>query len=213
MGSYSSQIDLGIPTDSRECIIQYYEFIDFWTDLLKFDNKVIEAKFHYAIGKISCISDSFEEFKAETVGQEVRFIRMDLYVACSQKKKYYISVWSRNGVFSENVHISSDSREQLSDLLDCIDQAKEKYFTQGKEQPIIEQHFYGDQISITDSQISGSNIGGKQNSINNADAEKKGSMLKTIFETIISNIASNAIWWLLGIIVAAILMYLGVNNL
>ena len=212
MGSYSTNIDLGIPTKSRENLIQYYEFINTWTDLLGLDNKKIEAKFQYDIGDITCTSDTLEEFKAESVGQQTDLVNMTLHIYDGDKKLYYISISKRYKSSRKNVYISSKSRQVLSKLLDCIDQAKEKYFSQGNEQQIIEQNFYGDQISITDSQISGSNIGGRHNTINEQGGSKEKSTRKTIGEMIVANIASNAIWWGLGIIIVAILVYLGVKN-
>lgn len=213
MGSYSTNIDLGIPTDSRENMIQYYEFIDAWAGLLGLDNKKIEAEFQYDIGQITCVSESFEEFRAESVGQQTDFVHITIQIFDGDIKLYYISVRSRYEYSPENVYISCDSRQMLSNLLDCFEQAKEKYFFQGNEQQIIEQHFHGDQISITDSQITNSNIGGKSNIINTNDGKKEKTTKRTIIETIIANIASNAIWWMLGAIAMAVLAYWGVNNL
>ena len=213
MGSYSTNIDLGIPTKSRENLIQYYEFINTWTDLLGLDNKKIEAEFQYDIGDITCTSDTLEEFKAESVGQQTDLVNMTLHIYDGEKKLYYISISKRYKSSPKNVYISSKSRQVLSKLLDCIEQAKEKYSSHGSEQQIIEQHIHGDQISITGSQISGSNIGGRQNTINAQDDKKEKTTLKAIVETIVANITSNAIWWGIGVAVAAVLAYLGVNNL
>ena len=213
MGSYSINIDLGIPTDTRENLIQYYEFINTWTDLLGLDNKKIKAKFQYDIGDITCTSDTLEEFKAESVGQQTDLVNMTLHIYDGDKSLYYISISKRYKSSPKNVYISSKSRQVLSKLLDCIEQAKEKYSSHGSEQQIIEQHIHGDQISITGSQISGSNIGGRQNTINAKDDKKEKTTLKAIVETIVANITSNAIWWGIGVAVAAVLAYLGVNNL
>lgn len=213
MGSYSINIDLGIPTDTRENLIQYYEFINTWTDLLGLDNKKIKAKFQYDIGDITCTSDTLEEFKAESVGQQTDLVNMTLHIYDGDKSLYYISISKRYKSSPKNVYISSKSRQVLSKLLDCIEQAKEKYSSHGSEQQIIEQHIHGDQISITGSQISGSNIGGRQNTINAQDDKKEKTTLKAIVETIVANITSNAIWWGIGVAVAAVLAYLGVNNL
>lgn len=213
MGNYSTRVDLGIPTISRDHIIQYYEFIDVWTDLLHLDNKEIEVSIHYAIGKITCVVDTLEEFKAESVGQKVDFTSMFLSVLSDKKPVYHINITSREGLMLENVRISCDSRQKLSELLDCIERAKEKYFCRESTPPIIEQHIHGDQISITGSQITGSNIGGHSNKITINDDKKAKSILGTIGETIIANVASNAVWWILGVIVVTVLAYLGVNNL
>ena len=213
MGSYSINIDLGIPTDTRENLIQYYEFINTWTDLLGLDNKKIKAKFQYDIGDITCTSDTLEEFKAESVGQQTDLVNMTLHIYDGDKSLYYISISKRYKSSPKNVYISSKSRQVLSKLLDCIEQAKEKYSSHGSEQQIIEQHIHGDQISITGSQISGSNIGGRQNTINAQDDKKEKTTLKAIVETIVANITSNAICWGIGVAVAAVLAYLGVNNL
>lgn len=213
MGSYSINIDLGIPTKSRENLIQYYEFINTWTDLLCLDNKKIEAKFQYDIGDITCTSDTLEEFKAESVGQQTDLVNMTLHIYDGDKSLYYISISKRYKSSQKNVYISSKSRQVLSKLLDCIEQAKEKYSSHGSEQQIIEQHIHGDQISITGSQISGSNIGGSKNTINAQDKGKENSAGKNIIEMIIANITSNTIWWVIGIAAAAVLAYLGVKNL
>lgn len=213
MGSYSTNIDLGIPTESREDLIQYYEFINTWADLLVLDSKKIEAEFQYGIGEITCTFDTFEEFKAESVGQQIDLVNMTLHIYDGEKRLCYISISKRYKSSSKNVYISSNSRQVLSKLLDCVERAKEKYLSQGVMQQITEQHIHGDQINITDSQITNSNIGGESNTINANDAKKEKTTLKTIIETIVANITSNAIWWVIGIAVAAILAYLGVNNL
>ncbi len=213
MGSYSINIDLGIPTDTRENLIQYYEFINTWTDLLGLDDKKIEAKFQYDIGDITCTSDTIEEFKAESVGQQTDLVSMTLHIYDGDKSLYYISISKLYKSSPQNVYISSKSRQVLSKLLDCIEQAKEKYSSHGSEKQIIEQHIHGDQFSITGSQISDSNIGGRQNTINMQDSPKEKSTVKTIAEMIIANITSNAIWWILGVITVAVLAYWGVNSL
>lgn len=213
MGSYSINIDLGIPTDTRENLIQYYEFINTWTDLLGLDDKKIEAKFRYDIGDITCTSDTIEEFKAESVGQQTDLVSMTLHIYDGDKSLYYISISKLYKSSPQNVYISSKSRQVLSKLLDCIEQAKEKYSSHGSEKQIIEQHIHGDQFSITGSQISDSNIGGRQNTINMQDSPKEKSTVKTIAEMIIANITSNAIWWILGVITVAVLAYWGVNSL
>lgn len=202
-----------MPTKTRDHIIQYYEFIDVWTDLLHLDNKEIKVSVDYAIGKISCRSDSIEEFKEESIGQKVHFSTMFLSVVSDNKYVYRICISSREALLSENVRISCDSRQKLSELLDCIERAKEKYFCRESTPPIIEQHIHGDQISITGSQITGSNIGGHSNKITINDDKIAKSFLGTIGETIIANVASNAVWWILGVIVVTVLAYLGVNNL
>lgn len=212
MGSYSINIDLGIPTDTRENLIQYYEFIDTWSDLLNLENKKIEANFQYSIGKITCTSDTFEEFKNESIGQQIRLVHMIIHVKSGNEQLYYITIDYRHKYNLENVYIACNSRNSLSQLLDCIEEAKVKYFPNGSGEKVIEQHIHGDQISITGSQISGSNIGGKHNTINEQGGSKEKSTRKTIGEMIVANIASNAIWWGLGIIIVAILVYLGVKN-
>ena len=213
MGSYSTNIDLGIPTKSRENLIQYYEFINTLTDLLGLDNKKIEAEFQYDIGDITCTSDTLEEFKAESVGQQTDLVNMTLHIYDGDESLYYISISKQYESSPKNVYISSKSRQVLSKLLDCIEQAKEKYFSQGATQQTTEQHIHGDLINITDSQITSSNIGGKSNTININDATKAKTTLETIAETIVANVTSNAIWWGLGVIIVAVLAYLGVNNL
>lgn len=212
MGSYSTNIDLGIPTDSRENMIQYYEFIDVWTDSLGLDNKKIEVEFQYAIGKITCVSDSFEEFKAESVGQQTDFVHITIHIFDGDIKLYYISVHNRYESSPENVYISCDSRQMLSNLLDSLEQTNEKYFSQDNEQQIIEQHFHGNQISITDSQVTNSNIGGESNTINVNDNKKEKTTQRTIAETIIANITSNIIWWILGAIAVVVLAYWGIGG-
>lgn len=213
MGSYSINIDLGIPTDTRENLIQYYEFIDAWSDLLNLKNKKIEANFQYSIGEITCTSDTFEEFKHESVGQQTDLVNITIQIGDGDDRLYYISIHIRHEFNLKNVYILCNSRQILSQLLDCIDAAKAKYFSNGSGEKVIEQHIHGDKISITGSQISDSNIGGRQNTINVQEGEKEKSIGKTIIEIIIDNITSNAIKWVMGIAVAAVLAYLGVKNL
>ena len=213
MGSYSINIDLGIPTDTRENLIQYYEFIDSWSNLLNLKNKKIEAEFQYSIGEITCTSDTFEEFKHESVGQQTDLVVITIRIKDGDDRLYYISIRTRHKFNLKNVYISCDSRQILSQLLDCIESAKVKYFSNDSGEKVIEQHIHGDQISITGSQISGSNIGGRQNTINTQDSPKEKSTVKTIAEMIIANITSNAIWWILGVIAVAVLAYWGVNSL
>lgn len=212
MGSYSIHIDLGIPTDTREDLIQYYEFIDAWSDLLNLNNKKIEANFQYDIGDITCTSDTFKEFKSESLGQQTDLVNMTLHIYDGDKKIYYISINNRCKSSPKNVYISCDSRQALSKFSDCLEEAKEKIFSQGNKQQIIEQHFHGDQINITDSQISGSNIGGTLNTLQTQNKTEEKSNAANIMETIIANVTSNAIWYVICIAVVAILAYMGVQN-
>lgn len=212
MGSYSTNIDLGIPTESREDLIQYYEFINTWTDFLDLDDKKIKATFQYDIGQITCTSDSFEEFKSESIGQKTDLTDITIHIYDGDNSRYYISIRKRYESFPKNVYISCESRQMLSKLLDCVEQAKEKYFSQDNEQQIIEQHFHGNQISITDSQVTNSNIGGESNTINVNDDKKEKTTQRTIAETIIANITSNIIWWILGAIAVVVLAYLGIGG-
>ena len=212
MGNCSINIDLGIPTDSRENLIQYYKFIDAWTDILGLQSKKIKAEFHYSIGTITYSSDTFEEFKAKSIGQQVNLVKIRLYIYDGDDDLYYISVSGRYNFSPENVYISCESQSVLSKLLDCLDAAKEQYFPQAASQKAIEQHIHGDQINITDSQITNSNMGGKSNTINVNDDKKEKTTQRTIVETIIANITSNAIWWILGVISVAVSAYWGIGG-
>lgn len=213
MGSCSTYIDLEIPTESRENLIHYYEFVDAWTDLLGLGNKKIEAKFRYAIGQITSISDTFEEFKTESVGHQTDLVNIQIHIYDGVNSLYYINISKRHPSLTKNVYISCDSRQLLSRLLDCLAQVKEKYFSQEATRQITEQHIHGDQINITNSLITCGNIGGKSNTININDTKKEKAAWKIIIETIIANIASNAIWWVLCAIGVAVLAYGGVKNL
>ena len=139
-------------------------------------------------------------------------IDITIHIFDGDIKLYYISVHNRYESSPENVYISCDSRQMLSNLLDSLEQTNEKYFSQDNEQQIIEQHFHGNQISITDSQVTNSNIGGESNTINVNDDKKEKTTQRTIAETIIANITSNIIWWILGAIAVVVLAYWGIGG-
>lgn len=185
--------------ESYDDVVSLYSLLSSISCGLGLSRPNVTGRFHFYIGKISCVCNSYKEFVEEAYGTEsFRFISASIYI--NDRNETVVSIQSIGG---DSVSASADSRIVL-----------EKFFTQLETTQKSAQNIdNGITQTIIDSVIinGNRNVVANNKSQVNAETDKKESGFRKFCVDVLQDIMSNFIWYLLTLGAGVLLTYLAMK--
>lgn len=197
MTSFSKEIE-GMSLTTYDSVVTLYKKIITISNNLCLTLPKVEGKFLFALGKIRCSCDSYDEFVENAFGAEnFHLISTHFYIADGKTTIVWISSLGENPVC-----VQADSRIVL-----------EKFFT---ELESVQSAAQNPTNSVTQNIIDSVVINGDRNTVanNNSSIEievEPESATKNFWMGILQNITTNFLWYLLTLAAGALVAYLAMK--
>lgn len=211
MASFSKELPLKYQVLDYEGVIGNYNWIKDIVSSL-FEN-IVEPKcrigFH--IGDIMCYCESIEEFSEHAYGQviDVYLYNVSFYQNSSDNNRIKITYLTIN-TLKKTLTVDCDNRKNLIEICTALEDSMKSKQSNALIQSQINNYIHDESTHVTmgnHSTIQGVNIGKNNVMKTNASAPKE-----SFWKSILQTLTANWMWFLLGLILAAILGYLGISN-
>lgn len=211
MASFSKELPLKYQELDYDGVIGNYNWIkDAITS--KFENvERIECTTVFKIGDISCSCESIEEFSEYAYGQSINVYSYDLVFYQNNSDNSHSRITHIIIKNSNKILIAyCDSMEILIKVCTALEDSMKSKQSDALIQSQINNYIHDESTHVTmgnHSTIQGVNIGKNNVMKTNASAPKE-----SFWKSILQTITANWMWFLLGLILAVILGYLGISN-
>ena len=207
---YSQDIKIDIEEFNFEAVQEIYTWITCCAEQQQLE-EAPQFNIRYEIGKISCITDNYEEFIRDAYGIPIKISSFSL----SYYKtgiSFYVNrcyIDEKSDKKSIEITIYSTGRHVISQIVPSLEQIiksnKSKKTNNTEQLPEIKIDVAGN-LTMVGSSIGANN---KSTSISKTILQQKPE--DNFWTGIKQQLVANWIWWLLGILFVAFLTYLGID--
>ena len=164
--------------------------------------------FQFRCGDITYVAESIEDFTKDAYGAtDFHLVSMQLMYFLPCKEQISVN-------YLGDVTVTASNKVLLEDLIKRLNitsninntQPKQPIYNSGGNTIIINGN--GNVVANAGGVISGNDIENKQDVL---QPKEKQSKIKDFFSGVLQNIVSNIVWYLLGLIVAAVIAYISMQ--
>lgn len=206
MASFTIDVTNKYGVDTFQDVKNTYDWIVTSVNELNVDVQDYHSHFLFYVGEIYCSTDGIEEFVQHAYGMSnFRFINFDIHFELKGNKSVFINTSPR-----KEVSITSEDKSIINDITDALKKTDIDKSTESALPPIT---INGDNNAIAIDNSSATainrskNVKVKNKISKNSETDSKKSKLREILRAIAANIASNAIWYLLCILIGMIIAF------
>lgn len=206
MASFTINVTNKYGVDTFQDVKNTYDWIVMSVNKLNIDVQDYHSHFLFYVGEIYCSTDGIEEFIRHAYGMSgFKFVDLSIYFTLEGGINIYINVFSRG-----EMSISSKDKSIINNITNTLNQTDIDKSTESALPPIT---ITGDNNAIAIDNSSATainrskNVKVKNKISKNSETDSKKSKLREILRAIAANIASNAIWYLLCILIGMIIAF------
>lgn len=212
MTSFSKELPLKYQVLDYEGVIENYNWIKNII-LLQFANiEKIKCRISFLMGDISCSCETIEEFSKHAYGQAIDVYTYTLSFDQNNSKGISSSqvAYIITNCSNKTLTVCCHKKENLIKICTALEDSMKSKQSNALIQLQTNNYIHDESTHVTmgnHSTIQGVNIGKNNVMKTNASAPKE-----SFWKSILQTLTANWMWFLLGLILAAILGYLGISN-
>lgn len=212
MADFSIHIKNKYGAETFQSVKETYEWIVLSLSELDLPEKSFNAVFHFSIGEMHCITNGIDEFIQHAYGVS-DFAFYELKISVDFEKDTVIHVFICTSIFpNDELYINTNDKVVLQNLVDIFNRTD---INNNGSKPVTNQiTINGGNNAIANNNSSATVVSDSKNvKVNNSNIGKttetpKESKVKKTINSILTNIASNIIWYILCVLVGALVAYL-----
>lgn len=211
MASFSKELPLKYKNLDYQGVINNYEWMlkTISSIFANIEKPTFDISFN--LGNISCSYDSIEEFSNHAYGQIIHVFLYELsfYQQKDENTHAQIAHIFINAS-CETFTVHCDSKKVLIDICTAFEKSMNPNPSPPESQTQINNYIHNESTHVTigdNNNIQNTNIG-KNNTVHTENPTPK----KSFWKSVLQNITANGLWVALGVILLALLTYLGVTN-
>ncbi len=205
MSSYRKTVN-DIKIASYEEVKELYLRVSTIADEMRKESAVLH--FQFRCGDITYVAESIEDFTKDAYGAtDFHLVSMQLMYFLPGKEQISMNYLS-------DVSVTASNKVLLEDLIKRLNITSKTNATHSKQQiqnsggNTIIINGNGNVVANAGGVISGNDIENEQDVL---QPEEKQSKIKDFFSGVLQNIVSNIVWYLLGLIAAAVIAYISMQ--
>ncbi|WP_407720663.1 hypothetical protein [Ruminococcus sp. JE7B6] len=211
MADFSINIKNKYSDETFQSVKDTYDWIVESLRKLNMPQKYFDAEFHFSIGEMRCTTVGIDEFIQHAYGVS-DFTFYELQISVDFYEDTDIHVFITNSIIpKDELHINSNDKVVLQNLVDIFNRTE---INNNNSKPVTNQiTINGGNNAIANNNstatiVSNSKKVNVSNANNNSGAgANKESKFRKVFNAIMTNLASNFIWYLLCVLAGALIAY------
>ena len=216
MAKFSINIKNKYGTETFQSVKDTYDWIVVALSKLNMPEKSFNSEFNFSIGEMNCTAKGIDEFIQHAYGvSDFALYSLQISVFFDDDENTHIFI-TNTVMPKEELHISANDKVLLQNIVDSFKQTSinKNESTQVTNQITIN----GGNNAIANNNSSATvvsesnNVKVNSSNIGNITETAKGSKIKEAIKAIITNIASNIIWYILCILAGILIAYFTVKQ-
>lgn len=211
MADFSIHIKNKYCTDTFQSVKDTYEWIALSLSELDLPEKSFKAEFRFSIGEMHCSTKGLDEFIQHAYGVS-DFSFYELKISVDFEKDTVIHVFICTSIFrNDELYINTNDKVVLQNLVDIFNRTD---INNNGSKPVTNQiTINGGNNAIANNNSSATVVSDSKNvkvnnsNICNTTETAKESKIKKVIKSILTNIASNFIWYILCVLAGILIAY------